>query len=399
MMAGMNLILPFLPLYVQKLGITDVHQVETWSGIIFAGTPLLAGLLAPVWGKFSDRFGRKVMLIRSGLGMGIVMILIGFAQNPLELLGLRLLMGTIAGFIPSAYALQAAETPTEYAGRSLGILQTGAVTGTMVGPLIGGALSEWLGIRNVFYFTGVLLAMAAVVVIFGVHESRNYEKFSLKSWGSRERKSGEKEWKELRQLQIWPLYLTSFLIFFAMQSIEPIITVYVQSMHVHEHLATISGLVFAASGIGNILASPFLGRLGDRIGNRKVLFFSLLMMAVFSIPQAWIFNPWGVLGLRFLAGLFVGGLVPSVNALLRKSAPIEMQGTVFGFNQMANSMGSVIGPIFGSFVASHFGIQDIFYFTSALFLLNGLWVKRSFKQPASASLQSYPVEVEVVSSP
>ncbi|MDB5085961.1 MAG: arabinose efflux permease family protein [Bacilli bacterium] len=377
MMAGMNLIIPFLPLYVENLGVKDLHQVDIWSGFIFAGTPLLSGILAPFWGRFSDRYGRKVMLIRSGIGMSIVMILLGFARNPTELLLLRLLMGTVAGFIPSSYALLASETPAEYAGRALGTLQTGSVAGTMIGPLIGGVLSETVGVRNVFYLTGLFLLIAAVVVILGVQESKKFEKLSFKTLFQTNQNAARHDIAFMKELNIYPLFLTSFLIFFAMQSIEPIITVYVQSMHVQHHLETISGLVFAASGIGNILASPFLGRLGDKVGNVKVLYTSLLMMAVFSLPQAFISNVWGVIALRFLSGIFVGGLVPSVNALLKKNSPSEIQGTIYGFNQMANGMGSVAGPVFGGFVASRFGIPTIFYCTCVFYLFNYFWARKN----------------------
>jgi MFS transporter, DHA1 family, multidrug resistance protein len=375
MMVGMNLIIPFLPLYVQDLGVKDEHQVEMWTGAIFAGSPLLSGLLAPVWGIFADRFGRKLMLIRSAVGMAIVMTLMGFVHSPAQLLILRLLMGLISGFIPTAVALQATETPKEHTGRALGILQTGGVTGGLIGPLLGGVLAEWLGIRNVFYFTGAVLAIASLVVIWGVHESNHYEKLTWKALFSKPADSGQKVDNRIRGLGVVPLYFTSFLIFFSIQSIEPIITVYVQSMHVKSHLETISGLVFASSGVGTVIAAPYLGRLGDKIGNKKVLLGSLIAMAVLYLPQAFANSPWMVIGFRFTCGLFVGGLIPSVNALLRKLSPAEIQGKIFGYNQMANAMGMVAGPLYGGVIASYFGIPTIFISTSIIFALNFLAVR------------------------
>jgi MFS transporter, DHA1 family, multidrug resistance protein len=375
MMMGMNLIIPFLPLYVQDLGVKDEHQVEIWTGAIFAGAPLLSGLLAPVWGIFADRFGRKLMLIRSAVGMAIVMTLMGFAHSPLQLLILRLLMGLISGFIPTAVALQATETPTENTGRALGILQTGGVTGGLIGPLLGGLLAEWLGIRKVFYFTGAVLGIASLVVIWGVHESHQYEKLTWKALFSKQTDSEHKVANRIKGLGVIPLYFTSFLIFFSIQSIEPIITVYVQSMHVKSHLETISGLVFASSGMGTVLAAPYLGRLGDKIGNKKVLLGSLIAMAVLYLPQAFANNPWVVIALRFTCGLFVGGLVPSVNSLLRKLSPVEIQGKIFGYNQMACAMGMVFGPLYGGIIASTFSIPAIFISTCIIFALNFLWVR------------------------
>jgi MFS transporter, DHA1 family, multidrug resistance protein len=385
-MAGMNLIVPFLPLYVQDLGIKDLNKVEEWSGMIFAATPLLAGLLAPFWGRVSDQYGRKIMLIRSGIGMAIVMTLMGFVQNSAQLLSLRLLMGTVAGFIPVAVALQATETPKEYAGRALGILQTGGVSGSLIGPLLGGALAEWIGIRHVFYLTGILLFIAAVVVIVGVHESKPHDKFTFRGLVNIiKRKKSEHKAVSMRDLDIYPLFLTSFLIFFGIQCIEPVITVYVQSLNVQSHLEMISGLVFAANGIGTIIAAPFLGRLGDKIGQRKVLLLCLFMMSILYIPQAFVSNAWVVVGLRLLSGLFVGGLVPSVNTLIRKFTPTDSQGTVYGFNQMANAMGMVAGPLFGGFMASHFGIPSIFFCSCALFALNLIVVAKKIPMDSQTS--------------
>lgn len=400
-MAGMNLIIPFLPLYIQDLGVHNLNNVEQWAGIIFSGTPLMSAMFAPLWGRLSDIYGRKVMLIRSGVGMSIVMVLMGFAQSPVHLLILRLLMGTISGFIPNSVTLQAVETPKEHAGKALGILQTGGVTGSLIGPLIGGVLAEWLGIRNVFYFTGSILLIATSVIIFGVHETKKYEKFSLRT--IREHRAARAEAKangtvgvELAAATVEPkkgiryairiapmipsLFLVSFLIMGSMQSIEPVITVYVQSLHVTSHIETISGVVFAASGIGTICAAPFLGRIGDRVGNQRVLMFCLMAMAILYIPQAFVTNAWEIMGMRFLQGLCVGGLLPSVNALIRKMAPSDATGVVYGFNSMSGSLGAVAGPNFGGFIASHLGIPKIFFFSSFFFLLNLSWLSLQVKR-------------------
>jgi MFS transporter, DHA1 family, multidrug resistance protein len=385
-LAGMNLIIPFLPLYIQQMGVTDIKHVTQWSGAIFAAAPLLSATFSPIWGRLADRYGRKIMLIRSSVGMGIVMILMGFAKTPLELLLLRLGMGTISGFIPTSTALQATETPKEHVGRALGILQTGSVSGTLVGPLLGGVLAEWIGIRYVFYLTGTALLLAACIVIFGVHESKTYEPFSFANFfrSFREKSEASNRGSLRRVLQEKPilpaLFLSSFLIMAGNQSIEPIITVYVQSLHVHRHMESIGGLVFAASGIGTILAAPVLGRLGDRYGNQRVLLAALCIMSVLFIPQAFVQTPWELMGLRFLMGLCTGGLLPSINALIRKWAPTDSQGMIYGLNAMAVGFGSVGGPLFGGFVAAHIGISYIFFFTSSFYLLNFLWVRLNLRR-------------------
>src|SRR5659263_175251 len=137
MSAGMSLVIPFLPLYVEKLGIHKLADIELWSGWIFSAQFVTAVIFQPIWGKFADKHGRKIMLLRAGIGMGIVTALMGVVSSVWQLLLLRLINGVFSGFISMAVSLQASITPDENAGQALGTLQTGAIAGGLIGPLIG----------------------------------------------------------------------------------------------------------------------------------------------------------------------------------------------------------------------------------------------------------------------
>src|SRR6201994_1141056 len=95
---AMTLLLPFLPLYVEQLGVTDHAAIVQWSGVAYGATFFTAALTAPLWGRLADRYGRKLMLIRASLGMAIAMSLIGMAHNVYELVALRLLAGLLGGY-------------------------------------------------------------------------------------------------------------------------------------------------------------------------------------------------------------------------------------------------------------------------------------------------------------
>jgi len=154
-MAGMTMVTPFLALYLQHdIGLTDTHQIALWSGFIFAANFFTSFIFQPIWGKFADKYGRKVMLLRSGFGMAAVTALMGLAQTPWHLLLLRMLNGTISGFNPAAVALVSSTTPKERMGFAMGVLQSGVVAGSILGPLIGGVLADWVGYRPIFYITG-----------------------------------------------------------------------------------------------------------------------------------------------------------------------------------------------------------------------------------------------------
>ncbi|MFC5648200.1 MFS transporter [Paenibacillus solisilvae] len=382
---GMNMIIPFLPLYVQELGVHDIKQAALWAAFVFAANHIMIALVSPLWGRLSDIHGQKTMMICSGLGMGILVIAMGLIHTPLQLIVLRMVFGCVAGFAASASALTAVETPKEHAGSALGTLQTGIVSGQLLGPIFGGLLAETYGIRNAFYLTGFLLLLATVLVITGVMESRKYPREGRSLPGPFGRKAGSfSRGISLSSAfgkntlidvmkhspMVWTLFISSFLISASLLSIEPVITLYVQSLHVERHVELMGGLVFGASALGTILSAPYLGKLGDRHGHAIVLLASLFFMSVLYIPQAWITNVWLLLFVRWLTGLCMGGMIPAISALLRTLTPVGMQGSVFGYLSSANSLGNVSGALLGGTIGNAFGISHIFYIVSGIFFIH-----------------------------
>ena len=106
-LVAMTLLLPFLPLYVEQLGVKDQAAIVQWSGIAYGATFVTAGLAAPVWGRLADRYGRKLMLIRASLGMTVAMSLIGMAHDVWQLTALRLLAGLLGGYSSGSMVLVA----------------------------------------------------------------------------------------------------------------------------------------------------------------------------------------------------------------------------------------------------------------------------------------------------
>jgi MFS family permease len=168
---GISMIIPFLPYYVHDLGIHDVKYAALWAAYIFAGNHFFIALSSPLWGRLSDKYGQKMMMLRSGIGMGIIIMMMGFVHTLLELLLLRMTMGLVAGFITAATSFQAIETSKEHVGKALGVLQTGNVSGNLLGPMFGGLRADTLGIREAFYLTGGLMLLRQKLVI--LNNSRN----------------------------------------------------------------------------------------------------------------------------------------------------------------------------------------------------------------------------------
>ncbi|GAB7056449.1 MULTISPECIES: MFS transporter [unclassified Paenibacillus] len=373
-MSGMTMIIPFLPLYIQEMGIHDPHEVAVWAGLIFAANFVSSFIFQPIWGGLADRFGRKVMLLRSGFGMAFVMMFMGMAATPLHLLLLRLANGVISGFMPAAVALVSANTPRERMGFAMGTLQSGSVAGTILGPLFGGVLAEWVGFRPIFYITGGLLFAASVLAAFLVKE-----KFDIEQAKTRPTMSVFSGFRELIRIRQLPaLYSVTFLIQFSILSSMPLIPLFVQELHGSgQLLAFYAGLVGSVTGFSNMIASPLLGRLGDRLGSQRILAIALIGTGLAFIPQAFVTNIWQLLASRFLLGVFMGGLLPSVQTLIRQYTPSGMESRAYSFNTSALALGNMLGPVIGGAVSGLIGIRGIFMTAAVLLLLNALWVRLS----------------------
>ncbi|WP_186431180.1 multidrug efflux MFS transporter [Clostridium sp. BSD9I1] len=365
---GMSQIAPVMPLYIKHLGISNTSSIAELSGIAFGITYIISAIFSPIWGNAADKFGRKPMLLRASLGMAVVIGCMGFAPNVYVLISLRLLQGSITGYGTACTTLIATQTDKEHAGYALGTLSTANIAGSLIGPTIGGLIEEMFGLQPVFFITGALLLVAFITTALFVKESfiREDKKplSTMEVWNSVPEKS----------LTII-LSVTFFVITLALYTIEPIITVYVTQLSKNaSHIALISGLAFSASGLANIIAAPNLGKLSDKIGAHKVILIALVAAGLIYIPQAFVKNPWQLMGLRFLLGLTLGGLNPSVNTLVKKITPTSITGRIFGFTISAGYLGVFGGSVVGGQVAARFGISYVFFITSALLLLNAVWV-------------------------
>ncbi|MFM1655286.1 MFS transporter [Brevibacillus sp. B_LB10_24] len=377
-MSAMSMVMPFLPLFIQEeLGVEDPHQVTAWAGIVFGANFLTAGLISPLWGNLADKYGRKIMILRSGYCMSVIIALTGLVGNVWHLLGLRLLNGTVGGIIPAGTALVASATPKEKVGWAQGVLQSCTVAGTIMGPLFGGLLADIIGYRLIFVITGVLVLLSTILVTVTVKEN-------FTPPPAREQTSVREDARLIFSTRPLPaLFLVTVMIQFALLSVNPVLPMYVKSLlGSPDRVAFYAGLVTAAMGVANVIASPQLGKLGDRFGSQKVLLFCLIASALIFIPQAMVTQVWQLVVLRFLLGMFIGGLLPSVNSLLRRATPTHMISRVYGFNNSFLAFGSMLGPTIGGLLAGYVSLKGVFLMTGLLLLINSGWVAYSlWRQP------------------
>ncbi len=372
---AMSQILPFLPLYIEQLGVSGHQSLSIWSGLVFSGTFLVSALVSPLWGSLADRKGRKLMLLRASLGMAVVIALQGMVSNVYQLFALRALMGLTSGYIPNAMALVASQVPRDKSGWALGTLSTGPVTGVIVGPLLGGLMADHLGLRVVFFVTAVLMFVSFLITLFLIKERHIEVKKA-------DRLSGKAVFQSLPYPKlIVTLFISTLMIQLANSSISPILTLFIKDLSGDSgNLAFISGMIAAVPGIAALISAPRLGKLGDRIGTARILLAALVLTTVLFAIMAWVETPLQLGILRFLLGFADGALMPAVQTLLLKYSSDQVTGRIFGYNQSFMYLGNVVGPLIGSGVSALMGFRWVFAVTAVLVLINCLQVRNQFNK-------------------
>lgn len=372
---GGSLIAPFLSLYIDTLGTFTKQQLNFQSGLIFASTYLMTAIVSPLWGKLADQYGRRPMLIRASAGMAITIFLMGFVTNTWQLLLLRLLLGAFSGFTSNSIALMAIITPKEKSGQVLGTLSTSTVAGMLLGPLAGGIIVAHTGYRVVFWLTGVIMLLVFLLTICLVQEHF-----------TRHTDQPAPTFKAVRQSLPQPriilgMVLTTMIIQITDKSISPILSLYVRELVQQPGQVTIfSGIVASAPGLVMLFFAPLFGRIGDRIGQYKILLFGLIASLLFYLLLGLTHNIWQVITLRLLIGISDAALAPSVQIILSKNTPVAVTGRVFSYNQTMQSVGAIIGPLIGATVAASLDYRYIFFSTAIFIMLNLLNYFSNFHQ-------------------
>ena len=382
MSIAFSILSPIMPLFLPELGIVSREAVDLWAGVLASVTSFIAIFTAPVWGSLADRYGRKIMVMRSTLGIAIFTFLMGIAGNPWHMLAFRAGMGALAGFNSAATVLVSTQVPEQRLGYSLGWLGTGQLVGSLIGPIIGGAVADITGSYRVpFFFAGIISLIAFLGTWRFVPE-----RFTRPAEG-RQRHSLIAGLALLaRSKALLALIVVMLMAQFATQAVQPVVTLFVQEMlGPRSDLATLGGLAFSVTGIAGVLAVPFLGRKSDIIGYRTVLLISLFGAALFTAPQALSLGYWAFVLERFGLGLFVGGILPAANSLIGRLTAGANRGFVYGMVSSAYFVGNTLGPLTGGLVAATIGIRYVFVVTAVLLVLNLVWVWFTVPEAPAAS--------------
>ncbi len=374
-LGGAHLVFPFMPFYVEELGITDESAIALWSGLLGTATGATLFVFSPIWGSLADRYGRKPLLLRAYIGAMATVTLQGLVQNVWQLLFLRGLQGMFVGTIPAATALVAAGTPRNRVAYALGVTQMAIFVSQFAGPLAGGVLATSIGFRPTFVAVGGLYVVSFLLVLLVVEE-----KF--------ERPSEETRTSFLDSmrsvLSIRPLVVLIGVVFFLNLGptfIRPIIPLAVKTFDASLSPESLAGIAFAALAVTSAGTALMVDRVSSRVGFRNALALATFGAGVAYLPVAIATGIPSFLLLMAIVGLFSGALIPTANALIDAWAPPERQAAAFGLSGSALALAFAVGPLSGGIVASAASVSTSFLVIGAVTMVVSVAVYLLVQEP------------------
>jgi DHA1 family multidrug resistance protein-like MFS transporter len=373
---GANLIFPFIPFFVEDLGIESDSEQALWTGVSSTATGAMLFVSSPLWGSLSDRFGRKAMLLRAYAGATVTITLQAVVQNVWQLVALRGLQGLFVGSIPAANALIAGGTPARRLAYALGLMQMAFFTSQTVGPVVGGLLSQAVGFRLTFTLGGLMYIVSFAVCWLFVRED-------FVRPAPAERTSYLENLRTVMRVpEMLMLIAVMFLVSSAAVFVRPVVPLVVEGF-TDSSVETKSGFVFAAVALTSAVAAVVSGRVAGKTGYKAALVVATVGAGIAYIPVAAANSLWPLMALMAIVGVFSGAMIPMVNALIGASAPAGKQGSAFGIVGSAQALSFALAPLLGGITAQQLGIHAGFPIVGVMLLAVAALVFFSVREPAA----------------
>jgi MFS family permease len=337
--------MPFLPLYISELGVTDVGQIALWTGLTLGATPAVTAFSAPLWGRVGDRYGSKLLVVRSLAAFVLTKAAMAFVTAPWQLFALRALLGLFAGYGALTVSMAAESVPREKMASAIGFVQVGQRLGPAIGPVLGGFLAPLVGLRRAFLLASAFYFLALLLVAIVYREPRKPREHAV-------RRSSKAVFLELART---PGFMLLMAVILTMQIVDrsfgPILPLYVEHIGVPAaRVSMVSGILFSASAIfaavGHRLADGLLRRWSPRtlIGVASLV-GGVAIALIGLVPSVW------ALGLGIaLSGVAIGLAMTTAYTSAGNLLPADAHATGFGVMTTASLTGLAASPVVAGLV-------------------------------------------------
>jgi MFS family permease len=379
---GFTLVMPFLPLYIAELGVTDIGEIAMWTGLTLGATPTVTAISAPLWGRVGDKYGSKLLVIRSLTAFILTKAAMAFVTAPWQLFALRALLGVFAGYGALTMSMAAQSAPRHRMAQAIGTVQTGHRLGPAIGPVIGGILAPLVGLRNSFLVAAAFY-VAAMILILMVYQEPPKRAVSAHARGG---------WQVFSQLLRLPGFLLALVVIFGLQTVDrsfgPVLPLFVQQVGVDPgRIAFVAGVLFSLGAISAAAGSQLGPRLLTRYSAKAVLVAGTLtaaiaLTAIVVAPSLMILG-----GAIVIAGTAMGAGTTTIYAVAGGLLPADAHATGFGIMTTASLLGLAVSPVVAGFIGAA-GLRIVFVADVVLLVVLGVLVFKGLRPHAQTPRQS-----------
>jgi MFS family permease len=367
---GFTLVMPFLPLYIRELGVSDVGEIALWTGVTLGVTPALTALCSPFWGRVADRYGNKLMVQRSLVSFVIIMTAMAFVSRAWHLFALRAVLGFFAGYGPLTLSMAAQSAPREKLAVAIGTVQTAHRLGPALGPVIGGILAPLVGVRRAFLASAGLYALALFVVSFLYREPERFATGTATANGR----------VAFRSILAFENFLLLMLVIFGLQLVDrsfgPVLPLYVGQLgYAREQVPVIAGVLFSTLAFSAALGNQLSARLLRRVSARALIAAAAVCAAAGLALFATARPVWALGVAMAIVGICIGTATTAAYTAAGSVIPAEVHSTGFGFLTSASLVGLALSPVVSGLVGAQ-SIRVVFLSGVVVLVLLAVVVRR-----------------------
>ena len=366
--AGLTLLVPFLPFYMEELGAKTMQSKQLWSGMALAAPAVSSAIASPLWGKLGDRFGRKLMVVRALFGLSLCLCLMAVVSSPIQFLAVRLLQGAFGGIVDASSAFAGSEAPEEQRGKVLGSLQSAVAAGSLSGPFVGGIFANIYGFRPLLLTIGILTAFGACAAWFLLIERNRHRHEEIPA-----DEASVSVFQVFASMLSHPRtrgfivagFAANVAVFGLVTPLAPLVESIAQKP---EHAATWIGFLQAALWTATLLSAPWWGKRNDRFKVERNYMIATAICGISVILQACAVSMPALFVFRIIQGLTFSALIQSVMFVIIQSSTDANRGVRIGSANSLLVCGQVVGSLAGAFITGMFKPNITFFIMGIVFI-------------------------------